>query len=83
MTVSRSFLVKEVAALYVVTGGRVLNWIKSGQLRAIDVSEGTGKKHRWRITPEALAEFEATRTVIPLPRPGRRRAKSGWTYQYF
>jgi excisionase family DNA binding protein len=72
--------VREVAKRLSVTTGRVLTWIRAGRLRAIDVAEGTGKRHRWRITPEALAEFEATRTVAPN-RPTPRRRRSG-TYQY-
>ena len=63
---------------------RVLAWIKSGRLRgAINVAEGTGKKARWRIAPEALAEFEAARTFVPPTKTTRRRAKSGWNFQYF
>jgi hypothetical protein len=66
-----------------VSEGRVLDWIRAGKLRAIDVSEGAGKKHRWRISPESLAEFEASRAVVPPVKPARRRAKSGWQYKYF
>jgi transposase len=82
-SLSSALRVREVAAHYQVTDGRVLTWIKSGRLRAIDVSEGAGRKHRWRVTPEALAEFEAARTAVPTPRASRRRAKSGWKFQYF
>jgi len=47
------------------------------------VSEGEkGERHRWRILPEWLAEFEASRTATPTVRPGRRRAASGWEFQY-
>jgi hypothetical protein len=48
----------------------------------LDVFQGAGKKARWRITPEALAEFEAAKTISPPAKPRRRRAKSGWTFQY-
>lgn len=75
--------VKDVAARLAVPEGRVLAWIKSGRLRAIDVSEGAGCKHRWRITPESLAEFEATRSVTTTPRARRRRPTSGWQFVYF
>jgi hypothetical protein len=78
-----AYHVKDVAGRSCVTVGRVLSWIKSGKLRALDVSEGDGKRARWRITPEALAEFEATRTFTPAPRTRRRRSASGWQFQYF
>lgn len=83
MMTTRAYRVKDVATHYDVTEGRVLTWIKAGKLKAIDVSEGTGRKHRWRILPEALAEFEAARTAIPTPRAPRRRSASGWQFRYF
>ncbi len=81
---SPALRVKDVAARYGVDGHRVLAWIKSGKLRALNVSEGEGKKARWRILPEDLAVFEACRTPgPPTPKPSRRRSKSGWQFQYF
>jgi hypothetical protein len=79
------FRVREVAARYAVDDKRVIAWIRSGELRAIDVSEGSGRKARWRIKPEWLAEFEAAREAktSPSPRPSRRAAKSGWQFTYF
>ena len=82
-----AYRVKDVAARLQVDANRVLDWIKAGRLLAIDVSEGTGgetgKRHRWRITPEDLAAFEASRKNQSTPKASRRHAKSGWTYQYF
>lgn len=79
-----AYRVKDLAARLQVEPGRVLVWIRSGKLKAIDVSEGSGVRHRWRITPEALAAFEASRTAGPTIKVGRRRAKSGaWQFQYF
>ncbi len=75
--------VREVAARLQVDDHRVIAWIKSGRLLGMDVSEGRGRKARWRITPEALAEFEAARTLVPPTKATRRRSKSGWTFQYF
>jgi excisionase family DNA binding protein len=83
MTASSSFRVREVASRLAVTEGRVLSWIRSGKLRALDVSEGAGRKHRWRILPADLAAFEASRAVVPAVRSSRRRSASGWVYRYF
>jgi hypothetical protein len=71
-----------VAARLLVDEHRVLTWIRSGRLRAIDVSEGSGAKARWRIMPEALDEFLVSREAVPLPKRNGRRAKSGWQFQY-
>jgi excisionase family DNA binding protein len=81
-TLSPTFRVREVAARLRVDQHRVLAWIRSGRLRALNVAEGTGKKARWRVTPEALAEFEVARTISP-PAKVSRRARSGWNFQYF
>ncbi len=75
--------VRDVAARLAVTPGKVLGWIRSGKLRALDVSSGSGAKARWRIRPEDLAIFEATLTTTPTPKSRRRRAATGWTFQYF
>jgi hypothetical protein len=77
------YRIKDVAARLMVDPGRVLGWIKAGKLLAIDVSEGSGERHRWRITPEDLAAFEASRKNQPPAKVRRRCAKSGWNYQYF
>lgn len=63
-----------------VSPAKILNWIDSGELKAINVAASSrGQRPRWRITPEALAAFEAGRAnapAPPTPRPRRRRADS-------
>ena len=51
---------------------KVLGWISSGQLKAVNVASSTSGKPRYRIDAEALAAFKASRTVAP-PEPRRRR----------
>ena len=75
--------VKDVAVRLRVDPHRILSWIRSGKLGAMDVSAGSGKKARWRILPEALAAFEAAQTHVPPTRPSRRQAQSGWQFTYF
>jgi excisionase family DNA binding protein len=60
----------------------VLGWIRTGELRAINVGS-RGKRPRWRLDPADVAVFEQRRAAQPEARPQRRRAKSGWTFQYF
>ncbi len=80
-----SLRVKDIAARYNVGNHRVLYWIKNGDLRALNVSEGTGQKARWRILEEDLLAFEATRALPPQEKnkPSRRRSKGGYEFQYF
>jgi len=71
----------ELAKLLAVDPDRVRTWCKNGTIRAIDVSEnpGTGKP-RFRIMPDAIEEFLASRSVTPPPPRRQRRKKSARTY---
>ena len=56
----RALTVRDLCDRYGVTEHTVLGWIRSGELRAINVGRSLGtKKPRWRITPEALQAFDA------------------------
>ena len=63
------FTVQDVQRRYGVTVHTVLGWIRSGELRAVNVGRRLGaKKPRWRITQQALDAFEQLRTPIhPCP----------------
>ena len=71
--------VKAYAERMGVSPDKVLAWIASGELFAINVATNpNGERPRWRIPPEAVKEFEAGRRSIP-PQPTskqkpRRRA---------
>lgn len=62
-----------------VTEHTVLTWIRSGELPAVNVGRRPGAgKPRWRVSPEALAQFEQVRGsggVVTAP-PKPRRAKA-------
>lgn len=74
--VERTVSVNELAERYQVDPHTVLGWIRSGELRALNVGRRPGKKKpRWRITPEAIASFELTRASSPPPPPKTRRRK--------
>ncbi len=75
---SSTLSVRDVAERYAVSEHTVLGWIASGELRAFSVGRKAGaKKPRWRISEEALAVFELSRTPNPLPPRARRRKQSG------
>jgi excisionase family DNA binding protein len=71
--------VNDVCERYDVAEHTVLAWIRSGELRAVNVGRKPGaKKPRWRITQEALDAFELLRTPTPiLPRTKRRKRSLG------
>jgi excisionase family DNA binding protein len=64
-----------VCERYGVSEHTVLAWIRSGELRAINVGRRPGaRKPRWRVTAEALRAFEERRTPTTTP-PRTRRPK--------
>lgn len=77
MTSGASLTVAQIAERFAVDRDVVVAWIKSGQLVAIDVSRAKRTLPRWRVTPEALREFEASRASVKPAKTQRtlRRAK--------
>lgn len=47
--------------------------IRRGELRAIDVATPGSARPRFKISPDAIREFEAAREVRPRIKPVRRR----------
>lgn len=70
---STALSVKQVAETLAIRQHGVLALIRSGQLRAIDVSLQQGGRPRWRILPEDLDGFLLRRTYqAPAPRCRRQ-----------
>ncbi len=67
-----------------VSSDKVRDWIRSGQLAATDVSQKPGGRPRFKISEEAIREFEKKRQPEkPLPAPRRRRKKDPGVTEYF
>jgi excisionase family DNA binding protein len=72
---SSTYSVRDLRERYGVSEHTVLQWIRSGELRAINVGRRPGaKKPRWRVTQAALDAFEAARTPTPSA-PGARQRR--------
>jgi hypothetical protein len=70
------FTVAVVQEQYGVGEVTVLEWIRSGELKAINVARSLRKKRpTWRVTAIALAEFELLHSAGAQPK-GRRRRKA-------
>ena len=68
-----------------VDPAKVSTWIKTGELRAINVATKTTGRPRWRIMPADLESFLASRTARPATPAIRRRKRqrpAGWV-EYF
>jgi len=68
----------EIAAARGIKVGFVHGWIRSGELEAIDCRSVGASRPAWKISPQALADFENRRScranVKPKPSPRRRVA---------
>ncbi len=72
-TTGHGFTVADLAKRYRVGEDRVRAWIKSGLLKAVNTADVACGKPRFVVLPEALTEFERTRSTAPLPKLPRRR----------
>lgn len=70
-----TFSVKQIAERYLVSVRTVLEWIRKGELRAVNCSRNIlSKKPRYRISDSALQEFEILRQAqVRPPRKQRKR----------
>lgn len=77
--------VAAVAMQLGVAEDQVLSWIHRAELRAIDVSKNRSRRPRWRIKPEDLESFLATRyqTEKPQAKPKRRKKQDERVIQFF
>jgi len=70
-----------VAKLLHVRPDRVRAWIRSGQLRAVDLSDGT--RPRFRISESDLQIFLNRRSAAPEPKVSRRRRRDPDVIEFF
>jgi excisionase family DNA binding protein len=73
LTEREFFSPPEVAETIGVSHSKVLTWIASGELRALDLATHRGQRPRWKIAKADLEAFLARRSTTPTPEPARRR----------
>ena len=73
-----------IAKMWGVKCQKVLTWIRSGELKAIDVASRRGGRPRYLVDIQDLAAFERSREVCPRPLPQikAKRRNSNFT-EYF
>jgi transposase len=79
----RTFGIREIRERYAVGEHTVLDWIRQGVMRAIDVSRKAGGRPKWRVTQEAMDEFEQSRTPTPLPPKAKRRKRPAGVIEFY
>ena len=73
----------EIAKRYGCDSHKILTWIRSGELHAVNMATTTGGRPRWRISPSDLALFEAARAAGPAPKAIRRRRRDPSIVEFF
>lgn len=66
----------EVGGRYGVDPGKVIHWIKTGQLRAINAARDPNGRPRYLVDIVDLLDFERQRAVTPPEPPAPRRRKA-------
>jgi hypothetical protein len=72
-----------LAAQWGIDVGKVITWIKNGELRAINAATDRNGRARYLIDTADIAVFEASRTVTPPPPRVRRRRADPAVHQFF
>lgn len=66
----------ELARELGVGTNKVLFWIESGELRAINVATSRKNRPRWAIEPEEIERFKASRSSAPQPKQAPRKSRT-------
>ena len=74
----------QVGQIYDVGSEVVRDWIRAGELEAVDVSSPGSPQPRYRIEDVALVAFEESRRVgTPAPPVRRRSRQTGTVREFF
>ncbi len=74
----------ELARYWGIGADKVLTWIRSGELRAINAATKRGGRPRYLIDAKDIEAFEKMRSVTTTPpAPRRRKATSDGITEYF
>jgi hypothetical protein len=74
---TRSFKPAEYAEARGISVDKVLSWIRSGELQAINVAQSAnGQRPRYRIATDAIERFETARSTCPTPATTPRRVRN-------
>lgn len=84
-TLAVYFSPSDIARSRGINVSKPLGWIKSGELKAVNVATNrNGRLPRWRIAPADLEAFDAARAAVPRPAPTRRKQRArGHVVEFF
>jgi hypothetical protein len=62
---------------------KIISFIRSGELQALNLATDRAGRPRWKLTAEAIANFERRRAALPQPKLSRRRRKKDNVIEFF
>ncbi len=68
---------RQVAKERQIRAEKVLGWIRTGELRAVNMASHMTSKPRWKVSREALAEFDLARSNRAFATPTLPRRRKG------
>ncbi len=80
---ARAMTVRQLARLLGVAPTRVRGWIKSGQLRALNLASSPLARPRMLILPDDWEAFRRAHAAVPEQPPKRRRRKVPCPKDYY
>jgi hypothetical protein len=66
----------QISKAWGVSIGKVLGWIRSGELHAINAARKAGGKPRYLVDVDDLEAFERARAAVPDAKPAHTRRTS-------
>jgi excisionase family DNA binding protein len=73
----RGYTTADAAKLFRVSEDKIRNWIRAGELAAINTSTTRSGKPRFVILPDAIQQFTAARSAAaPSSKPARRKRRT-------
>jgi hypothetical protein len=70
------FSVADLCRRWKVGQGKIHGFLRRGELVGVNLAANTSARPQWRITAEAVKDFERRRTSAPPPKPERRRRRT-------
>ena len=83
MSSARYFTPPAIAQMLGVDPATVRALLASGELRGFNVARRSCRRPRWRISPDALQEFEKLRAAVQKSEPKRAKRKQVTGKEWF
>jgi len=73
----------ELAREWGISPDKILTWIRSGELRAVNIATTQLGRPRYQIDAEAIESFKRNRASRPAPKPPKKRRSQPGVIEFF